>query len=96
MPRMTMFLQPYTTKAMRSIFKTKTFWTLVLGLATAITPTVGSIILRHTPDQSKSDVSDIIAIAGAFAALVAGVAAKSTDPTVYTPDGIAGADKPRG
>ena len=81
---------------MRSIFKTKTFWTLVLGLATAVTPTISNIILRHTPDKSKSDITDLLAIAGTVAALVAGVAAKSTDPTVYTPDGIAGADKPRG
>ena len=69
---------------------------LVLGLATTITPTVSNIILRHTPQQSQSDVSDILSIAGAFAALVAGLAAKSNDPTVYTPDGMPGADKPKG
>ena len=80
---------------MRSIFKTKTFWTLVIGLATSVAPTVSTMILRRAPVQSKADVTDLLTIAGTFAALIAGVAAKSTDPTVYTPDGVAGADKPR-
>lgn len=67
----------------------------MIGIVAAAVPSVSKIVLRHTPEARRDDVTDILAMAGAVAALTAGISAKVTDPTVYTPDGLPGKDKPQ-
>lgn len=74
---------------MKSIFKSRTFWSAFIGLSGALTPTI--IQYGETGYLSRKDiVGAAVAIVGAIG--VVGGRYAATD-TVFTPHGLPGRDK---
>jgi hypothetical protein len=74
---------------MKSIFKSRTFWSAFIGLAGALTPT--ALQYGETGQIGRKDIVGAgIAIVGAIG--VVGGRYAATD-TVFTPHGVPGRDK---